>query len=135
MDIMGRLTRDAEVRTVTGDKKVVRFSVAVNESYKTKAGERVQKTEYFDCSYWIGIGIAPYLTKGLVVRLTGWLSARAWIDNEGKAHAGMNLQTSKIEFFGTKTTAAEENKEENEDEKIEVAEYEIVGEEHDDLPF
>ena len=51
MNIIGRLTRDAEVRTLNNDKQVVNFSVASNESYKNKQGERVEQTTYFDCAY------------------------------------------------------------------------------------
>ena len=40
MNIIGRLTRDAEVRTLSENKQVVNFSVAVNDSYKAKNGEK-----------------------------------------------------------------------------------------------
>lgn len=42
MNIIGRLTRDAEVRTTSQDKQVVSFSVATNESYRNKQGERIE---------------------------------------------------------------------------------------------
>lgn len=51
MNIIGRLTRDAEVRTLSNGKKVVNFSIATNENYRNKQGERVEKTTYFDCTY------------------------------------------------------------------------------------
>ena len=44
MNITGRLTRDAEVRTTSQDKQVVNFSVATNDSYKNKQGERIEQT-------------------------------------------------------------------------------------------
>lgn len=100
MDITGRLTADAVVRTVSEGKQVVNFSVAVNDSYKAKNGERVTQTEFFDCSYWIGTGIAQYLTKGTIVELSGRVSARAWVDGEGNAKAGLNFHTSKITLHG-----------------------------------
>ncbi|MEG1026407.1 MAG: single-stranded DNA-binding protein, partial [Flavobacterium sp.] len=58
MNIIGRLTRDAEVRTTSQDKQVVNFSVATNESYKNKQGEHIEQTTYFDCSYWISTKVA-----------------------------------------------------------------------------
>lgn len=42
MNITGRLTRNAEVRTLSNEKQVVNFSVAVNDSYRNKQGERVE---------------------------------------------------------------------------------------------
>jgi single-strand DNA-binding protein len=41
MNITGRVTRDAQVRTLSDSRQVVNFSVAINESYKNKKGDRV----------------------------------------------------------------------------------------------
>ena len=94
------MTADAQVRTLSDDRKVVNFSVAVNDSYKAKNGERVTQTELFDCSYWIGAGIAQYLTKGSIVELSGRVSARACVNGSGEAKAGLNFHTSKITMHG-----------------------------------
>jgi len=96
MNITGRLTRDAEVRTLSNEKQVVNFSVAVNDSYKNKQGERVEQTAYFDCSYWRSSNVVKMLTKGLLVELTGRASARAWIGGDGEPRAGLNFHTSDI---------------------------------------
>ncbi len=100
MNIIGRVTRDAEVRTLSEDKKVVNFSIAVNDSYKPKNGEKVTHTEFFDCSYWLATGIAQYLTKGSVVELSGRLSTRAYLDSEGRPKAGLNFHTAAITLHG-----------------------------------
>lgn len=70
MNIIGRPTKDAAVHTATNSKQVVNFSVAVNDSYKTKEGERVVQTAYFDCSYWRTPNVTKMLTKGLLVELS-----------------------------------------------------------------
>ncbi len=100
MNITGRLTRDAEVRTTSQDKQVVNFSIATNDSYRSKQGERIEQTTYFDCSYWISPNVAKILTKGTLVELTGRVSARAWTGNDGEAHAGLNFHTSNIKLHG-----------------------------------
>lgn len=100
MEITGRLTRDAQVRSV-GEKNVVNFSVAVNDSYKKKAGERITQTEFFDCSFWLGTGIAPYLTKGSIVELYGRVSARAYTANDGSLKAALQFNTARIKFHGS----------------------------------
>lgn len=130
MNIIGRLTRDAEVRTLSNEKKVVNFSVAVNDSYKNKQGERVEQTEYFDCAYWITPKVAIYLTKGTLVELTGRISKRAWTDKDGEPKAGLNFHTSNIRFYGgSKGAETVQATEQSETDK--VAE---LGTE-DDLPF
>lgn len=100
MNIIGRLTRDAEVRTVLQDKQVVNFSVATNDSYKNKQGERIMQTTYFDCAYWLSTNIANKLTKGTLVELSGRVYARAWMGKDGNSHAGLNFHTSQIKLHG-----------------------------------
>ena len=100
MNIIGRLTADAEVRTTTANKEVVSFSLAVNDSYKNKQGERIDQPTYFDCSYWLSTGVAKFLAKGTLVELTGRVSARAWAGKDGKNHAGLNFHTSQIKLYG-----------------------------------
>ncbi len=100
MNITGRLTRDAQVRTTSQGKQVVTFSVAVNDNYKNKQGERIEQTAFFDCSYWITPNVAKLLTKGLLVELTGRLSARAWISGDAEPKASLNFHTSNIKLLG-----------------------------------
>ncbi|TDE29331.1 single-stranded DNA-binding protein [Flavobacterium ranwuense] len=98
MNIIGRVTKDAEVRTLSNSKQVVNFSVATNDSYRNKAGERIEQTTYFDCAYWISPKVVDILTKGSLVELTGRVSARAWTGNNGETHAGLNFNTSNIKL-------------------------------------
>ena len=100
MNITGRLTRDAEVRTTSQEKQVVNFSVATNDSYRNKQGERIEQTTYFDCSYWISPNVAKILTKGTLVELSGRVSTRAWTGNDGEPRAGLNFYTSNIKLHG-----------------------------------
>ncbi|SEH94720.1 single-strand DNA-binding protein [Paenimyroides aquimaris] len=100
MNITGRLTRNAEVRTLSNEKQVVNFSVAVNDGYRNKQGERVEQTTFFDCAYWITPNVARLLTKGTLVELTGRVSPRAWVNKDGEPRAGLNFHTSQIKLHG-----------------------------------
>lgn len=118
MNIIGRLTRDAEVRTLKNDKQVVNFSIATNDSYKNKQGEPVKQTTYFDCAYWLSTKVSTLLTKGTLVELTGRVSARAWVDKDGEPKSALNFHTAKIILHGGSkktetvqtTTKAESNR-------------------------
>ena len=105
MNITGRLTRNAEVRTLSNEKEVVNFSVAVNDSYRNKQGERVEQTTFFDCAYWISSKVAKLLTKGTLVELTGRVSTRAWTGKDGEPKAGLNFHTSNIKLHGGRRRA------------------------------
>ncbi|MFH6972635.1 single-stranded DNA-binding protein [Flavobacterium petrolei] len=100
MNITGRVTADAQVRTLSNSKQVVNFSVAINDSYRNKAGERIEQTTYFDCAYWLSVKVATILTKGTLVELTGRVSARGWTGNNGELYAGLNFNTSQIKTHG-----------------------------------
>lgn len=100
MNIIGRLTRDAEVKILNNDREVVNFSIATNDNYQNKQGERVEQTTFFDCDYWRSSKVANLLTKGTLVELTGRVSARAWVSKDGKPKAGLNFHTSQIKLYG-----------------------------------
>ena len=130
MNIIGRLTRDAEVRTTSQEKQVVNFSIAINDSYRNRQGERIEQTSYFDCSYWISPNVAKILTKGALVELTGRVSTRAWTANDGELRASLNFHTATIKLHGggkkTDNILDISNQE-----KRKITEQETV----DDLPF
>ena len=100
--IVGRITQNAKINILKNDKKVVNFSVAINDSYKTKQGERKEQTTYYNCSYWINAKIAEYLIKGTLVELSGRISSSAWIGKDGEIKSGLNFHTSNIKLHGGK---------------------------------
>ena len=100
--IIGRVTQNAKINILKNDKKVVNFSVAINDGYKTKQGERKEQTTYYNCSYWINAKIAEFLTKGTLVELSGRISSSAWIGKDGEIKSGLNFHTSKIKLHGGK---------------------------------
>ncbi|HEX7870536.1 MAG TPA: single-stranded DNA-binding protein [Chryseobacterium sp.] len=129
--IIGRVTKNAEINILKNDKQVVNFSVAINDSYSTKKGERVEHTTYYNCSYWINSKIAQYLTKGTLVELSGRMSSNAWIGKDGEIRSGLNFHTSNIQLHGG-------GKRENSDNKLteKVQDKKTFAEDtDDDLPF
>ena len=95
MEITGKLVADATVRAVSENKNVTGFRVAVNRNYKSQ-GEQRQETAFVDCTYWRGEGIAPYLTKGMVVQLHGFMTAEPWVSRDGEAMASLKFRTDEI---------------------------------------
>lgn len=100
MNISGTLTRDAIVSTTPTGKEVVNFAIAINDSYKNKEGKRVEHTTFIDCAYWLTAKASTWLVKGLYVELYGELSARAWLNKEGEAKAGINFHVMAIKPIG-----------------------------------
>ncbi|QOR73732.1 single-stranded DNA-binding protein [Cruoricaptor ignavus] len=98
--IVGRITKNAQINTLKDQRQVVNFSVAINDYYKTKAGERKEQTTFYNCSYWISPNVAKILTKGTLVELTGRISPSAWIGRDGEIKSGLNFHTSRIKLHG-----------------------------------
>lgn len=137
MNIIGRLTRDAQVATLASEKQVVNFCIAVNDSYQNKKGVRIELTEFENCAYWISPKIAPFLTKGTLVELTGRVSAGAWLGNDGQARASLNFHTLQIKFHGAgkRTETSVEKNGQAEKLPIKKGKRGNSTEEKDDLPF
>jgi len=127
MELVGRITKDAVVTQLKDERKVVNFSIAVNDFYKPKNGEGVKITTYVNCSYWISEKIAEKLTKATLVEINGRIFVNAYKGADGEAKASLNchVNTIKIHSFGKKETAviSEENSENTSKEVT------------DDLPF
>ena len=71
MEIVGRLTTDAKVNETKNGIRVVNFSLAVNDRFKTGSGEIKEQVTFFNCSYWMSSGIAEHLLKGSLVEVSG----------------------------------------------------------------
>ncbi|SEN01042.1 single-strand binding protein [Mucilaginibacter gossypiicola] len=128
----GRITADAQTRTVSGDKQVTNFTVALNQRYKTKAGEKKEKTAFVNCSYWVNPGLAVYLTKGAIVEISGWVEAQTWENRDGKVQADLVCSVDTVKLFGNTTAKAADKTEEK---KAQSKKAVAGGEEDDDLPF
>jgi single-strand DNA-binding protein len=117
MEITGRLVADATVRAVNADKKVTGFRVAINRNYKSQ-GEQKQETAFVECTYWRTDAIAPYLTKGMVVQLSGFMTAEPWVSRDGEPMASLKFRTDEINMLtksgkadnGNPTQAGDKNK-------------------------
>jgi single-strand DNA-binding protein len=125
MELFGRLTADAVVNTVKGGRKVVHFSIALNDSYKTSGSDEwKQFTTYVNCSYWINDAIAKNLTKGSLVEIYGRISVNAWINIQGEAKGSLNFHVNNIKLHGRSNAA-----------KAELPAPADITEPVDDLPF
>jgi len=136
MNIIGRLTRDAEVRNLSNEKQVVNFSIATNDNYRNKQGERVEQTTYFECAYWISPKVADFLTKGTLVELSGRAYTSAWIGKDGEPHAGFNFHTSQIKVHSGGKRTESNSTESNKTSKKEIGNSKSnENDKDDDLPF
>ena len=99
MEIIGRLTANATVKTVKDERQVVNFDIAMNDSYKTRDGEKKKVTTYVQCAYWLTPKIAEQLTKGSIVSLFGRIGINAYTNMNGDAKASLTFHVNNIKFI------------------------------------
>lgn len=83
--LVGNLGKDPEIRHLENGRAVVNFPMATSETYKTKDGERVTKTEWHNVVLWTPLAeiAEKYLTKGSQLYVEGKLTTRSWDDKDG----------------------------------------------------
>jgi len=108
MELVGRITKNAVVNQLKDERKVVNFSIAVNDYYKPKNGEPVKVVTYVNCSYWISEKIAERLTKATLVEINGRIFVNAYKGADGEAKASLNCHVNsiKIHTFGKQELVA-----------------------------
>ncbi|MFA7170245.1 MAG: single-stranded DNA-binding protein [Candidatus Paceibacterota bacterium] len=84
--IIGRVTKDPEIRTTTSGQSVASLSVATNRVWNSNSGERQEKTEFHNIVAWGKLAeiCGQYLTKGQEVLFEGRLETRTWDGQDGQ---------------------------------------------------
>lgn len=101
--IIGRLTRDPELRKTQSGQSFVRFSVAVNRNFKNAQGEN--EADFINCIAWRGTAdtIARYLIKGSKIALVGWIQTGSYDDaSTGKKVYTTDVVCENFEFLDSK---------------------------------
>lgn len=104
--MMGRLTRDPELRTA-GNTPVCSFRIACDRDYKPKDGER--ETDFVDVVVWrkMAENVAKYFTKGRMAVVSGRLQIRPWTDQEGNKRYSTEIVAENVYFGDSKPKAQE----------------------------
>ena len=97
--IMGRLTRDPELRRTQTGTAVTTFTLAVDRDFKSQSGER--EADFIDCVAWRNSAefVTRYFTKGRMAVVEGRLQSRKWQDKDGNNRTSWEIQTDNI-YFG-----------------------------------
>ena len=101
--IMGRLTRDPELRRTGSGVAVASFSLAVDRDFAPKdGGER--ETDFIDCVAWRQTGefVSKYFTKGRMAVVSGRLQIRSWTDKDGNKRRSAEVVADNVYFGDSK---------------------------------
>lgn len=101
--LMGRMTRDPELRRTQSGTAVASFTLAVDRDYKdSSTGERA--TDFLDCVAWRQTGefAAKYFSKGRMAVVEGSLQVRAWTDKDGNNRRSTEVIVGNLYFGDSK---------------------------------
>lgn len=130
--IIGRLTRDPEVRKIPNGQSVASFAIATNRSWTNKDGQKQDKVEYHNIVAWRKLAeiIQQYVKKGSKIYIEGRLETRSWEDQTGAKKYRTEIIAENMIMLdskgaGTPVNAAPEPTVNNPEEEINV----------EDIPF
>ncbi len=106
--LVGRLGRDPETRYTGGGQAVANFSVATDETYKDRNGERQKRTEWHKIVVWgKQAEIAQqYLKKGSLIFIEGRIQSREWQDKEGQKRTSFEIVATNFRMLGGRADGA-----------------------------
>ncbi len=104
--LVGRLTKDPELRSTQSGVSVVSFSVAVSRSYARQGEER--QTDFINCVAFRNTAdfISRYFSKGNMIAVDGSIQTRTWDDQEGKRHWVTEVIVNEAHFVESKKDSA-----------------------------
>ena len=107
--IMGRLTRDPELRRTGTGIAVASFSVAVDRDFSGRDGGE-KETDFIDCVAWRQTGefVSKYFTKGSMIVVSGRLQIRGWTDKDGNKRRTAEVVADNV-YFGESRRSNEGN--------------------------
>ena len=136
--IMGRLTRDPELRRTGSGIAVASFTVAVDRDFSNnQSGEK--ETDFIECVAWRKTGefVSKYFTKGRMIVVDGRLQIRGWTDNDGNKRKTAEIVADNVYFGESKNQDTHTGFVPNDavPAPSPVQDYEIVYDNDEMLPF
>jgi len=107
--LVGRLGRDPETRYTSGGQAVANFTMATDETYKDRAGERQKRTEWHRIVLWGKLAeiTQQYLKKGMLVYIEGRIQTRQWEDKrDGQKRTSTEIVANTMKMLTSRSEGA-----------------------------
>lgn len=100
--VMGRMTRDPELRRTNSGTAVASFTVAVDRDFKSQSGEK--ETDFIDVVAWRNTAefVSKYFSKGRMAVVEGRLQLRDWTDKDGNKRRSAEIVADSVYFGDSK---------------------------------
>ena len=106
--LIGNVGNDPEMRFTADGKPVTGFSLATNQSYINKDGERVDKTTWFKITCWnkLAENVNQFMTKGKQVYIEGRVELNEWEAQDGTPRSSLAVTANTVLFLGKREEGA-----------------------------
>ncbi len=110
VQLIGRLGSDPEVRSLDNGRKMAKFSIATDESYRDSTGNKVENTQWHNIIAWGPTAeyAEKYLKKGQLLALEGKLVSNTYTDKEGNKRYSTDVHASEFMILASKKEAVTE---------------------------
>ena len=107
--LAGNLTRDPELKQTGSGLSVADLGLAVNERYKNRSGEQVERVCFADIVVWgrQAETCTQYLNKGAAVLVEGSLQLDRWENSDGQPRSKMRVRANRVQFIGGRARSDE----------------------------
>lgn len=104
VQLIGNLGMQPEIKTLESGKKMAKFSIATNETYKNAQGEKITDTQWHNIIAWNKTAeiVEMYLEKGKEVAIDGKLTTRSWEDEKGNRKYITEIVCNELLMLGNK---------------------------------
>lgn len=104
VQLIGNLGNDPEIVNLDGGRKLAKFSIATNETYKNQKGEKITDTQWHNVVAWGKTAeiIENYVTKGKEVAVEGKLTSRSYDDKDGNKKYITEVVCNELVMLGSK---------------------------------
>ena len=108
--LIGRVGKDPETRYMTNGEAVTNLSLATSETWKDKNGEKQEKTEWHNLTFYKRLAevVGEYVKKGSQIYVEGKISTRKWQDKEGKDRYTTEIICHEMQMLGDKKESVEQ---------------------------
>ena len=132
--LMGRLTRDPELRRTNGGTAVTSFTIAVDRDFKGQNGEK--ETDFIDIVVWRNTAefVSKYFSKGRVAVVEGRLQIRDWQDKDGSKRRNAEVVADNV-YFGDSRNDGATQAQNRENLAERMSGFAPIAEEDGELPF
>lgn len=109
VELVGRLTKDPEIRLTANQTQFCQFTVAVDRKFKDANGQR--QADFINCLAWknTAVFIQKYFHKGNRIGLVGCIQTRSYDDQNGQKHFVMEVIADEVEFVESQNTTQVQN--------------------------